>query len=88
LVDTAANRRRQDALKAFVQRATARVELRWAPQDTGNLERLAARTVIGEFTLRDLGALHDSVAAPPDAFDIFSQMPAMFPRETPPEAHV
>jgi len=87
LVDTVANRRRQEAVEAFMQRATAHVTPRWHLQDTGNLERLAVRAVIGESTLLDLGVLHDSVAAPPDAFETFSQMPAMFPRETPPDAH-
>ncbi len=65
LFDMAAIRRRQDAVEAFVLDAIARTSLRALLGQTGDLERLRVRAVLGEASPRDLGVLRDSLRVAP-----------------------
>jgi len=67
LLDVGAIRRRLDEVRVFVDNPRARVELREALLEIGDLERLSVRVVLKEATPRDLGAIRDGLLAAPKA---------------------
>ncbi|HYO95321.1 MAG TPA: DNA mismatch repair protein MutS [Polyangiaceae bacterium] len=81
LIDVEKIRRRLDAVELFVVHARLRAELRVALGKVGDLERLSVRTVLGQATPRDLGALRDGLTAAAAAVALLEGLPASESRE-------